>query len=158
MKLDIGSGNAPQPGYTSVDAYTDADIKALMWHLPLEADTVDEIYSSHALEHIGKNRIVPTLTEWKRVLKPGGRIVLRVPDLRWCCEHWLEVARLYPADCDGWDMAVLFGSQTHDGEYHLTGFTPELMAKYLYEAGLTLDKVEYLWTHEQQTLSFEVHK
>ncbi len=160
IRLDIGSGDQTgESEFLRVDPFVDSsDIKAMMWDLPFADDSVDEIFTSHALEHIGRGQVVETLTEWRRVIKPGGKITIRVPDLVWCCEHWLQVAKENPTECDGWDMAVLFGSQTHEGEYHKTGFTYPLMAKYLYQAGLRLDHFEKLWTHSQQTLSFEVSK
>ena len=161
IRLDIGGGETPLDGFLSVDPYVSnvaPDIRAMMWELPFEDGSVDEIFTSHALEHIGKFQVVPTLKEWARVIKPEGKITIRVPDLVWCCEHWLKVAKENPTGCDGWDMAVIFGSQTHEGEFHKMGFTYPLMAKYLHEAGLRIVRFEVLWTHSQNTLSFEVSK
>ncbi len=159
MRLDIGGGNNPLPDYLSVDAFTGADVQAYMWALPFADGSVDEIYSSHALEHISKFQVVPTLEEWARVIKAEGRIIIRVPDLEWCVNKWLETKG------DGWDMAIIFGSQTqddgisiHEGEFHKTGFTRGLMLGYLRKAGLTLFRYEDLWTHEQKTMSFECMK
>lgn len=171
IRLDIGSGKSPLKGYTGVDIDSRADVVADMGDLPFCDNEVERIYSTHALEHVSKFRVVPILREWARVIKPGladdgtARMILRVPSLIWCLEHLLAVARAKPDRCDGWDMAVVFGSQTqdngktiHPGEFHQTGFTPELMTRYLFEAGLTVIKFEILWTHGQETLSFEVVK
>ena len=40
----------------------------------------DLVYSSHLLEHIEYDRVPATLTEWVRVIKPGGYLVLYLPD------------------------------------------------------------------------------
>lgn len=155
-KLDIGSGTAPLPGYTTVDPYVGtADYQCQMWALPFAMDTVDEIYSSHALEHIPRKMVIPTLTEWKRVLKPGGTIVLRVPDLEWCCQHWLANQNT------GWDLMVIFGNQNEgnvEGETHRTGFSEKILKMDFFTVGLKITKFEKLWTHEQQTLSIEATK
>lgn len=154
IRLDIGSGTAPLPGYLTVDPYMEnADYKDSMWNLlSFEDNSVDEIYSSHALEHIPQKMVIPTLSEWKRVLKPGGTIILRVPDLEWCCKHWLANQNT------GWDMMVLFGNQNHDGEFHKTGFSERILKMYAFTVGFKIMKFEKIWTHEQQTLSIEMNK
>lgn len=40
----------------------------------------DAVFSSHLLEHIEYDRITATLSEWARVVKQGGHIVLYLPD------------------------------------------------------------------------------
>lgn len=150
MKLDIGSGTNPKgEGYTTVDPYQpDAEIKAPMWALPLPAESVTAIYCSHALEHVGWSQVAPTLAEWRRVLRPGGELVLRVPDLAWCVLHWLQDPH------DVWRMAKIFGSQEHEGNVHRCGFEAEGWRRQLGEAGFSVVREAVLWTHEQQTLEF----
>lgn len=46
--------------------------------LPFKNNTVDTVYSSHLLEDVADWR--PVLTEWVRVLKPGGHLVIMLPD------------------------------------------------------------------------------
>lgn len=153
VRLDIGCGEAPRKGFIGVDRYVEsASVWCDMWDINYPADSVDEIYSSHALEHVEKAKVVSTLLEWKRIIKPGGKITIRVPDLIWCCENFLKNPD------DGWQLATLYGHQAHDGEYHLTGFTKAFMEKYLGEAGLIITKYEELETHGQKTMSFEVTK
>jgi SAM-dependent methyltransferase len=60
-------GNDPLP--IDIDAYAD--------DLPLEDNSVDFVLSSHVVEHIA--RLITTFREWKRVVKPGGYIVMIVP-------------------------------------------------------------------------------
>lgn len=155
LKLDIGCGYNPLPGFIGVDNFVDrADIvKADMEHLPYEDASVDYIYSSHALEHIGKYHVVPTLSEWRRVLKPTGRIELRVPDLEWCVKQWLMHGS--PAD---WWLDIIFGNQEHAGEYHRTGFTPKLMNDYLEQAGLKVTAFYVIDSHSQPTMVFIADK
>ncbi len=48
--------------------------------LPFDDNSLDLIYASHVLEHIPWYRTRTVLTDWVRVLKPGGALELWVPD------------------------------------------------------------------------------
>lgn len=156
IRLDIGSGLQTDydPGdWIRVDAYAQgADIKAFADKLPYEDNSVDEIWSSHMLEHVGKFEVVPTLKEWFRVLKSEGKLTLRVPDLAWCCQWWLD------HQTTGWDMDILFGNQSRDGETHKTGFNREIMVDYLHQARFQVKEFNELDTHSQKTLEFICQK
>lgn len=153
-KLDIGYGGVKYaPEYIGVDPYfPDAEVKAFADKLPYEDNSIDEVYSSHTLEHVSKLQVVPTLKEWYRVLKVGGKLILRVPDLVWCCEWWLK------NQTTGWDMDIIFGNQGREGEFHKTGFNYDIAMNYLKEAGFVVKKFEEMETHSQKTLSFECIK
>jgi predicted SAM-dependent methyltransferase len=130
IKLDIGAGKFPiGRDFLSVDAYTNANIKAFMWELPFRNNSVDFIYCSQALEHIPKERVLPTFKEWYRVLKPEGLLQFAVPDLEWACTWWLL------NQTTGWSMDILFGNQKHEGEFHRTGFTTKIVWDYLNACG-----------------------
>jgi predicted SAM-dependent methyltransferase len=156
IRLDVGSGDKPHEGFTGVDLYAEGKdiIKAPMNALPFEPETVDEIYSSHALEHIGKYEIIPTLAEWYRVLKFDGRLTIEVPDLEWCCKNWLKYRS------NDWNMDALFGDQSTPGQFHKTGFTRQLMYQYLANAGFTGREVKstIIFSHKQDCLIFETTK
>lgn len=50
--------------------------------LPFDSSSLDFVYSSHLLEDFLD--WTPILTEWTRVLKPGGHLIILVPDkVRW---------------------------------------------------------------------------
>lgn len=150
-RLDVGAGTRPTPGYLTVDLYqADADFQCPMWDIPLGDGEADEIYCSHALEHVMYAQVTPTLREWKRLLAPGGRLTLRVPDLEWCVKTWLERHELN----DFWDLAKIFGSQEHEGNIHRTGFTRESLAKFLEDAGFVIDKFDYVTACDQPTMEF----
>ena len=150
MKLDIGCGRNPIQGYIGIDAYVEHEgiVKAEMWKLPYADAEIERIYSSHALEHISKIQVVPTLKEWHRVLKPGGEAEIRVPDLEWCCNAWLH------HQSNDWFMDILFGNQEHAGEFHKTGFTVPIMSLYLNAAGFSSYLVSAIESHAQKTLVF----
>lgn len=58
-----------------VDVITDVSKE-----LPFEDSTADIIVASHILEHIEMSLASDVIKEWMRVLKPGGKLFLTVPD------------------------------------------------------------------------------
>lgn len=52
--------------------------------LPFKDKTLDFVFSSHLLEDFTREQWKTILPEWVRVLKPGGFLVILVPD----CERW----------------------------------------------------------------------
>lgn len=153
FKLDIGAGNAPRDAtYKTVDKHTGADYKADMWKIPLEDESVDEIFSSHALEHVPIAKVAPTLAEWFRILKYGGRGEIEVPNLDYVAKYWLTGADR------AWAEAMVFGNQMHKGEFHQCGFTTELLRGDLEAAGFTIKRIEIIWSHSQETIKAVVHK
>jgi hypothetical protein len=88
IKLDLGAGRNPIPGFTSVDLYSEADVKCDLFQTPwkdakgklLWADnSVSEIYASHFVEHIPRVKRWPFFEECWRVLKDGGTMRIFVP-------------------------------------------------------------------------------
>src|SRR5246127_2576282 len=58
---------------------------------PVAAGSVDAVWSSHNLEHLQRHEVPLALAEFLRVLKPGGLLLLTLPDLQ-------QVARLIVED------------------------------------------------------------
>jgi ubiquinone/menaquinone biosynthesis C-methylase UbiE len=53
---------------------------AQAWSLPFPDDWAEEILAIHVLEHVPPPRLAATLGEWRRVLRPGGKLRISVPD------------------------------------------------------------------------------
>jgi predicted SAM-dependent methyltransferase len=58
--------------------------------IPHASGTVDVIYSSHMIEHLVRDDAWAFLVECHRVLRPGGRLRLVVPDLHLLAHQYLE--------------------------------------------------------------------
>lgn len=130
VKLDVGAGGfSGDASFLAVDLFTEADIVATMWDIPLPDESVDAIFCCNSLEHISKFNVIPTLREFNRLLKVGGKLLIVVPDLEWACKWWLD----HPDT--SWNMDIIYGNQKHDGEVHRTGFTQKILFKYFGEAG-----------------------
>jgi SAM-dependent methyltransferase len=82
IRLNIGAGDERREGFVSVDLREDvADVVAPADRLPYGDDSVAEILALDILEHFPAFRTQDVLAEWKRVLEPGGRLTVRVPNL-----------------------------------------------------------------------------
>lgn len=91
--VNVGCGLSYVEGWLNFDyepASTAVARANLLGRLPLSADVADVVYSSHFLEHIPRARVEGFLAECFRVLKPGGRIRLVLPDLDEICREYLR--------------------------------------------------------------------
>ena len=82
MKLNLGSGDHPVPGWVNIDAFggARADMFADLRHLPFRDDSMSHIYAGHVLEHIPPDDLPAVLAEVRRVLAPSGRFCVVGPD------------------------------------------------------------------------------
>lgn len=111
--------------------------------LQVDDNSSEIIYASHLLEHIEHDKIPYLLSHWKSKLKNGGQIVINVPDLEWCAKQLIKYEQGYLLDGyyntfagEHGLLSILYGSQTHDGEYHKGGFTKS----YLESLSFTVEK------------------
>jgi SAM-dependent methyltransferase len=131
IMLDVGCGAEYKVDsrLIGVDAYEDSEevnVQAFMWDMPFADNSVDAIFCWQVLEHVTKFHIVPTLQEFGRVLKPGGRALILVPDLEWVIRNWLYTPT------NGYPLDQIFGLQTGPGQEHKTGFSQDIFAAYIF--------------------------
>lgn len=77
MKLNLGSGFRPQPGYVNIDISERCKpdlLHDITTGLPFPDDSVDEILAFDFLEHIPIGKTIGVIEEIWRVLKPGGTL------------------------------------------------------------------------------------
>lgn len=117
LKIDIGGGTTPIPGYENCDIRELPGVKYVMkdGNLPFRVNSVDEIVSIHCLEHFTRIEASKFLFECRRVLKPGCSMILAVP----CIDM---VAESYKRDIK---MALkhVFGSGGYAENFHKTFWT-----------------------------------
>lgn len=90
MRLNIGAGGKRIEGWLSIDLAGDPDIVSDVRTLPLDDNVADEAMAIHVLEHLYRWDAPAAIAEWLRVLKPGGRMAIEVPDLIKCCRNVLS--------------------------------------------------------------------
>ncbi|OHB50431.1 MAG: methyltransferase type 11 [Planctomycetes bacterium GWF2_41_51] len=102
-----------------------------------DENTFDEIYASHVLEHFDyQYGLVKTLKEWRRVLKPDGKLYISVPDLEILSKLFLAKDQLEFKD-RLLVMRMMFGGHMNRYDYHFTGFDSDILGLYLGSAGFT---------------------
>ena len=144
--LELGGGSRPNPSAdVNVDvrqAYDDNGNPTVHFTadfnepLPIGDADFEGVYSHFALEHVSWRKVPQLLSEILRVLKPGGKAVLAVPNT----QAQLEWIQDNPA---GWDdkppfesmSELLYGSQDYDANAHKVFFSPMIMTELLQQAG-----------------------
>jgi predicted SAM-dependent methyltransferase len=150
LMLDVGCGEAgPHAGHVGVDIRPLKGIGLLSqaWtieqHLP--AESVSAFYSRHTLEHLTFPQVKNTLKSWYRLLKPGGRVHLIVPDLAFHIQQFLDLRPPSPSPANPrWTqrqhaLAGFYGWQRQADhklwDVHKSGHTVELLDELFTEAG-----------------------
>lgn len=124
MRLNLGSGQYLMPGWVNVDAFCDADIQGDIQLLDFQDITA--VRMSHLLEHISWRQTGPVLDRIRSWMSPGGVLTVEVPDM----DAIMARGTAHPL----W-FKYVFGDQSHDGEYHLAGFTAAMLKDALEQAG-----------------------
>jgi predicted SAM-dependent methyltransferase len=140
LKLHIGGKQAhPDWKIINIEPLPEVDFVCDASKLDrFEDNSVAIIYASHVLEHFYygiDNELVNTLKEWRRVLEPGGQLLVSVPDLRTLCwlynDPKLEISQRHHL------MRIMFGGQTNQYDVHKVGLDEEILGYYAAEAGFS---------------------
>jgi len=151
-KLAFGCGhlNHHDKGYKNVDirkdfAHIDFPGVDISKKLPWEDNSIEEILAESVLEHIPHGYMlsgivnapacshlntVAVLTEWCRVLKKGGKIVVKVPNIKGIVTQYLR-NNITPRDF----WLYLYGGQEYKENTHYCGFDPKTLEWCLRLAG-----------------------
>ena len=95
IKAELGSGFHPDPNY---NIHIDINPKCPQLdyihsvdNLPMfEDNSVDEARACDVLEHFSYRDTIRVLTEWHRILKPGGKIYIQCPNAKLLAQRWLN--------------------------------------------------------------------
>lgn len=131
--IHLGCGEINSPGYINVDSRFFSHIHHVgnVKFLPFfKDDFADLIYTSHTLEHIPMKELSETLSEWNRVLKPGGILRISVPDFD-------KIISIYNDNGNSIESIwlPLLGGQDYKENSHFAVFNEKFLTKLLLEAG-----------------------
>lgn len=113
---------------------------------PVESASVDAVWSSHNLEHLHRHEVPVALAEFIRVLRPGGQMLLTLPDLQKIAELVAsdgledEAYRSPSGPITPLDMIYGHTPSLARGNQHMahrTGFTARTLQTLLVNAGFT---------------------
>jgi SAM-dependent methyltransferase len=157
-QLEIGPGTTRIQGFETLNIVPDVNVD-YVWdatrRLPFTDNTFSIVYTSHILEHVPWYQLNETVSEWVRILKPGGRLEIWVP-------NGLEIARVFVdyettgvdrTNLDGWyrfneerDPCLWAAGRIYtygDGKgtinhpnWHRALFSPRFLQKLLIRSGL----------------------
>jgi len=109
-----------------VDVVSSAEV------LPFEDNYFDYLLASDIIEHFPISKTLTLLTEWYRVLKLGGTLEIRTPDMEWVAEH-------YKDNKDAKFVSYhIFGGQDYPGNFHYVIFNTKWLQELCSEVGLKL--------------------
>ena len=140
LRLNCGSGNYPLPYWTNLDVNrakpADIHAEALTYLRSQPVESYEDIYAGHLIEHMRPEDALALVRECYRVLLPGGRLGLLVPDTR-------EIMRRYLA---GDETKVQFPV----GQWWPVADLDAVCALFLYS---TLQDSPHLWSYDEITLA-----
>lgn len=137
LRLNLGSGQRKfgEDGspWVNIDCQErwNPDLLCDISKLPYEDGTVEMAVAHHTLEHFGLTEGQDALKEWRRVLQPGGTLLVFVPDLAALAKRWLA------GGINDYIYAVnLYGAYMGDeADRHRWGFCYRSLHAALIEAG-----------------------
>jgi len=138
VKLNIGCGAYPIPGFFGIDSAADsaADLRISVPPIPYENETVDEIYAGHFLEHLDYEDGQRFLEECYRVLKLDGKLGIVVPDTR-------EIMRRYLGNMGDY-------GQHADGRIFKVSDLDDICCYWLFS---TVQQSHHKWAYDSETLA-----
>lgn len=92
VQLHLGCGDIHLGGFTNIDLVKTSatDVKMDVRKLKYKDNSVQLIYAAHLIEHFAQQEVVEVLTEWKRVLKKGGKLVIVTPNFHKHLQQYLK--------------------------------------------------------------------
>lgn len=143
-RLNVGCGNKILKDYVNCDIEGKPDVVCDIKRLPFEDNSADEILAIHVIEHFYIWEIQGVLSEWKRVLKENGSLILELPDLNKVL-FWFTQVPIKP-QMTFWP---LYGDPSYKNEKmcHHWAWTPETLSYVLKEIGFRDIKEEKAQFH-----------
>jgi predicted SAM-dependent methyltransferase len=141
LKLHLGCGPKYIKGWHHVDAlkFDHVDTVGPVDKLPFGDGEAEIIYASHVLEHFGRHKCIEVLTEWYRVLRPGGILRLAVPNFEVACALYLNSNAINKLELI---KGLVCGGQKDEYDFHGNIFDFDSLKNLLVEAGF---KKVQLW-------------
>lgn len=130
IRLNVGAGGIVIPGWTPIDRRFGTEAYPLAYG----DNSVEEIRAVHILEHFRWAEVRSVLIDWIRVLKPGGRIRISVPNAEWVARNVVDAAA--GKNVDNKSLVYLIGGQQDESDDHRSAFTPMSLETLMIAVGL----------------------
>lgn len=187
MKLNLGCGKDQRVGYVNVDFVQPCDqlvdLSSVPW--PWADGATEEILMLDFLEHFPYRATEKILQECWRILQPGGKLVVQVPDFEHCawaamrttfgdnsyymCNSCGELLDGHEDKCKKCNQSLtvtqdaaihrLYGGQNVKGNWHHTAFTKDVLRRHLQKNGFVgTEEVEHDHQYANWNFKLEAHK
>jgi predicted SAM-dependent methyltransferase len=159
-KLNLGSSDRLLPNYTNVDALEERnpDIVCDVSKLDFASDNeYDLVRASHILEHFSFEEIKQVLSEWRRVLRMGGYLIVCVPNYKVSCWGVILKPSILELDEKTYKSRIngIFALDLPPQYRHKVVFTYKSLTKLLNNSGFrVISRINYL-REEPFTLGIE---
>ncbi len=132
ITLNVGCGERTYKEYPAGYSCVNYDARDIPKHTDVVGDVrdlsffndeyFDYILASDIIEHFPISETSTILKEWRRVLKVGGIIEFRLPDLAAICKAYTN--KQHDAKLTSW---LLYGGQDYPGNFHFVGFDRQFL-------------------------------
>jgi ubiquinone/menaquinone biosynthesis C-methylase UbiE len=169
LVLHAGCGGDTLPFYLKhctevrldIEPRTNPDIVGDMAHLPENIGPFDAVFSAHALEHLSPHDVGPCLKGFFRVLKPGGKLMVWVPDLEGISPTFDILYESDGGPVTGFDMFYGHMAQSKGFPYmlHRCGFVQSTLRSAIEGAGfidVKIERINHEGSHPQNLFGFGV--
>lgn len=132
MKLMLCAGDRVLPGFITHDVQGKHDIVCDLMDIEkhIKADSCEEVYFTHALEHFPTKEVPKVLDMVYRIARSGAPVTIEVPNFKWHAE-------LVMSGRDRDAVYYAFGGQLDQYDFHKTAFTEKILREELEDAGFT---------------------
>lgn len=145
LRLHIGCGAHVRDGWLNIDLHPSADLRLDGRRpLPFADSSADEIASEHFVEHLELEDACAFFSEAARVLRPGGRMTVAVPDAEAPLREYVagDGPLLRQAREEGWHPAVAtpldqINVLFRQGQQHRYAWDAPTLLHYLRAAGFS---------------------
>lgn len=138
MKLEIGSGQRPTPGYlhNDINSFPEIDFVGNPWEIDLPDSSLEEVLALGVVEHFTYEHVDLCFSNIFRMLEVGGKFYFDVPDISiWCryvVDYFNGVEIPFAIEHV---MSTLYGWQRWPGDEHKSGWYQSLLESTLRKAG-----------------------
>lgn len=131
--LNLGCGNTRIKDCINIDTRKECnpDLISDIKKLPYKNNSIDGIYALDVLEHIPRKLVLNTLNYWYNLLKVGGFLIIRLPNVKKISERYINKE----IDCNEFSRLIYGGQEQNNfANFHKSGFDKDTIIKILEQA------------------------
>ena len=163
MKIEFGCGETPtKKGFKTCDIRNvpGVDFVCTAWDIDkhVQENSVDEIFSRHFFEHLTFKQGATVLKKWHKILKPGGKCEMMLPNMTFHIDQWVnkryEGKNLRHAKAGFWGWQR--GELDDTWDIHKSGYDRELLTIAVEQKGFV--RIKSLMPDDNKHLHLEFYK